>query len=278
MDDRMSRMLADLRGRAPLIHAITNPISINQCANAVLALGARPIMAEHPGEVEQIARTAAALLLNLGNITDVRMEAMERAARTACQCGVPFVLDAVGVGCSDLRRDYAHRLIGERPPAVIKGNYAEIQALADPTYTASGVDGDERLSIQMVAGAAVELARRHGVVILASGKADLVTDGERALLIRNGTPQLGRVTGTGCMLGALCACFLAVARPMEAAAAACVLLGVAGERAATDRGSGTFLVGLMDQLSTLDGATIQANRRTEGYDIEAHRYHALSGD
>ena len=267
MSKNLTPVLRTLRDRAPLIHAISNPISITQCANAVLALGARPIMAEHPREVEEITATAAALLLNLGNITDVRMEAMERSAEAARKNGVPVVLDAVGVACSRMRRDYACRLLERFPPAVLKGNYAEINALMRPDYTASGVDGDKTLTPAVVVQAAGELARRYGCVVLASGAADLVTDGARTTAIYNGTPQLGQVTGTGCMLGALCACFLAAAEPMAAAEAACVTLGVAGERAATPKGSGTFLVNLMDQLSTLDGDTIQACERTE----ELHR-------
>lgn len=265
MNESISHMLHTLRAEAPLIHAITNPISINQCANAVLALGARPIMAEHPREVEEITDTAAALLLNLGNITDVRMESMIRAAGAARKSGVPVVLDAVGVACSKLRRDYVRGLMEQYPPAVLKGNYAEINAMVRPDYTASGVDGDKSLSPAAAAGAAEALARRYGCVVLASGGIDLVTDGNRTAAIHNGTPQLGSVTGTGCMLGALCACFLAAAEPAAAAAAACVTLGVAGERAATPKGSGTFLVNLMDQLSTLDGETIGACERTEEF-------------
>ncbi|WP_130869304.1 hydroxyethylthiazole kinase [Intestinimonas massiliensis (ex Afouda et al. 2020)] len=265
MSNRFDPMLRALRREAPLIHAITNPISITQCANAVLALGARPIMAEHPREVAEITATAAALLLNLGNITDVRMEAMLRAAGTAREKGVPVVLDAVGVACSRMRRDYVRRLLEQYPPAVLKGNYAEINALVRPEYTASGVDGDRSLTPAAAAKAAGALARRYGCVVLASGETDLVTDGSRTRAVRNGTPQLGSVTGTGCMLGALCACFLTAAEPMAAAEAACVTLGTAGEKAATPKGSGTFLVNLMDRLSTLDGDTIQTCERTEEF-------------
>ena len=136
----LSGMLDTLRRRSPLIHAITNPISITQCANAVLALGCRPIMAEHPGEVEEITATASALLLNLGNITDVRMESMARSARTARQNGIPITLDAVGAACSRLRRNYARQLMEASAPAVLKGNYAEIVALTDPVEGAGRND------------------------------------------------------------------------------------------------------------------------------------------
>lgn len=267
MNDSFAPLLASLKAHAPLIHAITNPISIHQCANAILAIGARPIMAEHPREVAEITETAGALLLNLGNITDVRMESMEISAQTACRCGIPFVLDAVGVGCSSLRREYAHGLLQRFSPGILKGNYGEIHALAHPDYTASGVDGDQALSVDATANSAAALARRYGSTVLASGKADLVTDGVRAVLIGNGTPQLSRVTGTGCMLGALCSCFLTTCPPLQAAAAACVALGVAGQLAETPQGSGTFMQQLMDRLSCLDGETMQTYQIMEEYHL-----------
>ena len=111
-----------LRDRQPLIHCITNPISINQCANAILAVGGRPMMAEHPQEVAEITRTAQSLMLNLGNITDARMESILISAETAQEAGIPFLLDAVGIACSTLRRDYVNRLLNTAIPTVIKGN------------------------------------------------------------------------------------------------------------------------------------------------------------
>ena len=158
------RPIPDIRGavreRSSLIHCITNPISINQCANAILAVGGRPIMAEHPREVSEITATAGALMLNLGNITDVRMEAMRLSARTAAEQGTPILLDAVGVACSKLRRDYACGLLEAVTPAVIKGNYSEINALYQESYRASGVDADAALDSQTVERAAAALARR----------------------------------------------------------------------------------------------------------------------
>ena len=179
--------------------------------------------------------------------------------------GVPVTLDAVGVACSRLRRDYAQQLLEDFPPAVLKGNYAEILALVRADYTASGVDGDKALTPAAVSKAGGELARRYGCIVLASGETDLVTDGTGVTAIHNGTSQLGWITGTGCMLGAVCACFLAAAVPLEAAKAACVTMGVSGELAATPKGNGTFLMNLIDQLSTLDGETIQANARMEAF-------------
>ena len=254
------RPIPDIRGavreRGSLIHCITNPISINQCANAILAVGGRPIMAEHPREVSEITATAGALMLNLGNITDVRMEAMRLSARTAAEHGTPILLDAVGVACSKLRRDYACGLMEAVTPAVIKGNYSEINALYQESYRASGVDADAALDAQTVERAAAALARTRRTVVLASGKVDIVTDGTR-------------LTGTGCMLGALTAAYLSAASGLDAAVTACAVLGVCGQLAETERGSGSFMTGLMDALSTLQDAELERYMDLEEIEIEA---------
>ncbi len=116
---------------APLIHCITNPISIHDCANIILAAGARPIMAEHPAEVAEITAVASALMLNLGNITDARIESIQRALKEANRRKIPVLLDLVGVTCSSLRREFARKLLTDGRFAVIKGNISEILAAAD---------------------------------------------------------------------------------------------------------------------------------------------------
>lgn len=254
--------------RQPLIHCITNPISINQCANAILAVGGRPMMAEHPREAAEITRTAQSLMLNLGNITDARMESILISAETAQGSGIPFLLDAVGIACSTLRRDYVNHLLTTAIPTVIKGNYSEILALHRQSYHSSGVDADSSLDIQMINHAAVSLARSLGTMILASGRVDIVTDGTRLYHIRNGTPQLSRITGTGCLQGALCAAYLSAKPGLEAVLTGCAVLGICGELARTDRGSGTFLCHLMDALSTLTDAELEQHLKLEEIDLE----------
>ena len=254
--------------RQPLIHCITNPISINQCANAILAVGGRPMMAEHPREAAEITRTAQSLMLNLGNITDARMESILISAETAQEAGIPFLLDAVGIACSTLRRDYVNHLLTTAIPTVIKGNYSEILALHRQSYHSSGVDADSSLDIQMIDHAAVSLARSLGTIILASGPVDIVTDGTRLYHIRNGTPQLSRITGTGCLQGALCAAYLSAKPGLEAVLTGCVVLGICGELARTVRGSGTFLCHLMDALSTLTDAELEQHLKLEELSIE----------
>jgi len=252
----------------PLIHCITNPISINQCANAVLAVGARPMMAEHPKEVREITRTADALVLNLGNITDARKKSMLRAARVATKGQIPFLVDLVGIACNQKRRRYARRMLKTAKPAIIKGNYSEIKALYDAGYHSDGVDADQSLTAEDLCRLALQLAKHYGAVILASGKVDIVTDGKQVIRIKNGTPQLTTLTGTGCMLGMLCGCYLSVAPSLDAAVTACTVLGIAGELAETQAGSGSFSVELMNHVSTLTEQEVAQNLNMEVDQIE----------
>ena len=271
---------------ADLIHCITNPISMMMCANAVLSLGAKPIMAEHPLEVKEITQTAQALLLNLGNISDSRLEAMSISFDTAMEKEIPIVLDVVGVACSQLRRKYALGLLeswnegtksrgidetkegSEKGKVlVVKGNYSEIVALVDADYRGKGVDAQSDLDTALVTQKAMELARECRVIVLASGARDIVTDGSKVFYVDSGDPMMGTITGTGCMLGAICARFLAWAASDEnekdestsvdkylmATCRAASFMGRAGERAAENGiGSGTFLIALLDAISILN--------------------------
>ena len=178
------------------------------------------------------------------------------SAQTAKQKGIPFVLDVCGSACLPTRREYALGLIGTCLPSVIKGNYSEITALARKDYTSTGVDADKTLTAEAVTETAQELALKLGTVILASGKTDIITDGSRTAFVKNGCAQLGSVTGTGCMQGALCAAYLSAAEGFDAAAAASVVLGICGQLAQTDKGAGSFMVNLLDALSTVDDSTI----------------------
>ena len=251
MADKICTIVNSVKEKNPLIHCITNPISINQCANALLSLGARPIMAEHPGEVCQITATAKALMLNLGNITHARMKSMKLSLTEANSKLIPTLVDVVGIACSNLRRKYVFDLLKTAHPSVIKGNYSEIMALHDKEYFSLGVDAQDFADVSSVVQKCRSLACKYNVVILATGKTDIVTDGQNTVYVKNGTPQLAKVTGTGCMLGSMCAGFMAVSKPMDAVAAACSYFGICGELAETDRGNGSFMVNLMDRISTL---------------------------
>ena len=254
--------------KKPLIHCITNPISINQCANAVLSSGARPIMAEHPLEVAEITQTASALMLNIANITDVRMKSIKTASDTAKKCNIPSVLDIVGISCSQLRRNYVHELLDIHIPTVIKGNYSEICALCDDKYRSAGVDSHSSATFQKTLDSAVFSARKYNTVILASGKSDIVTDGKRVAYIHNGSPRLAEITGTGCMQGALTAVYLSASDGFQSAVTACTVMGICGELASGKEGTGSFYTALLDSLSLLRNADIEKYMRVEELTVE----------
>ncbi len=288
--DVLDRLFAEIwersRREAPLVHCLTHGITQNDSANGILAVGGRPNMASHPDEVSEAVRGAAALTVNLGNITAERLVAMDRAGAAACRKGIPILLDAVGVGFSTLRRDFARRFVKQYRPAVVKGNASELRALCGLSCHGTGVDVAAADAVSTLAAARREAAAlrpfadRWHTVLLETGAVDIVipTEGlspERqpsvsgSAFVGNGTPTLARLTGTGCLLGALAGVWLAVANPWEAALLAASTLGVAGERAeeavwqqrAKPVPLGSFHTALLDALSTLDTAALAAALR-----------------
>lgn len=259
------------RDAAPLIHVITNFVTVNDCANIILAAGGSPTMAEDPREVDEIAAQAAALALNLGGIG--KAEAMVLAGRAANRRGIPVVLDPVAAGASALRRETARRLLEEIRFAVIRGNASEIRALALGAGGGRGVDAApaDLVTKEGLAGAAdlaKDLARRTGAAVVISGPLDIVTDGSRAFAVSNGCPEMARITGSGCMLTALTGalCGASPDRPLEAALAAAALLGVCGERAnrrrlANGTGTATFRTDLIDGVSLIAPEELEQEAR-----------------
>ena len=253
--------LARIRERKPLVHQITNYVVMNETANATLALGALPVMAHAPEEVEEMVGLASALVLNIGTLSSPWIEAMLAAAWAANARGVPVVLDPVGAGATSFRTETARRLLDEADVAVLRGNAGEVATLVGVAAEVRGVES-------VGAGAdpaelAREAARALGVVASVTGPVDHVSDGERSVAIANGDPMLAGITGTGCMSSAITGCFLAVAEsPFDAAVEALVAFGVAGEDAARGAGGpGSFHVGLYDALAALDPVTLDARAR-----------------
>jgi hydroxyethylthiazole kinase len=240
--------LAAIRDRKPLVHQITNYVVMNETANATLALGALPVMAHAPEEVEEIVGLAGALVLNIGTLSRHWVEAMLAAGWAANARGVPVVLDPVGVGATAYRTDTARRILDEVDVAVLRGNEGEVATL---------------VGVAAAAEVAREAARSLGVVAAVTGAVDHVSDGERVAAVANGDPMLATITGTGCMSSAVTGCFLAVAEsPFDAAVEALVAFGVAGEDAARGaKGPGSFHVGLYDALAALDPAALDERAR-----------------
>lgn len=260
-----------VQAESPLIHCITNPISINDCANAVLALGAKPIMAEHPKEVGNITAVSAALAVNLGNITDARAESIFLSGKMAADKGIRSVIDVVGITCSDFRMELAKRYIDECSPSVIKGNLSEIKAVAGAEFESVGIDvsikdavtKEDEAAVREAAVLVKNYAMSAGAVVTASGAVDIISDGNEVYLVENGMPELARVTGTGCMLNVITGTYLSAAKPVTAAVLAAVTLGVCGELADKAKGMGTYRVSLIDKLSTLDDKTLEQKMRVK---------------
>ncbi len=252
MTDSPGAALHDLRERKPLIHNITNYVVMNETAKATLAIGALPVMAHAPEEVEELAAAAAALVLNIGTLSRPWIDAMLLAGKAANAVGAPVVLDPVGAGATTLRTETAKRILGEVDVGVLRGNAAEIAALAGLEAKISGVE-----AIGVGAGAATiarTAATALGVVASVTGPVDHISDGERPRAVANGDPLRTTITGSGCMSTALTGCFVAVRAEalVDAAAFALVAIGVAGEDAAAEaKGPGTFHALLYDALYAL---------------------------
>jgi hydroxyethylthiazole kinase len=254
--------LGRLRDARPLIHQITNYVVMNETANATLALGALPVMAHAPEEVEEMVALAGALVLNIGTLSAHWVDAMLAAGRAANAQGIPVVLDPVGAGATAYRTETAKRILDEVNVTVLRGNAGEIATLVGVTAEVRGVE-----SIGTDAGAAdlaQEAAKALGLVASVTGAVDHVSDGSQIVAISSGDPLMASITGTGCMSSALTGCFLAVNRdrPLEAAAEALVAFGVAGEDAAHGaKGPGSFHVALYDALAALDPSTLDARAK-----------------
>ncbi|HIJ76183.1 MAG TPA: hydroxyethylthiazole kinase [Deltaproteobacteria bacterium] len=259
--EKCSDILEKIRREHPLVHNITNYVVMNFTANALLALGASPVMAHAVEEVEEMVGLASALVINIGTLSQPWIDSMVKAARAARDRSIPIVLDPVGAGATRFRTEAARRLIGEAPVAVLRGNASEILAVAGQKGITRGVDSvhgteDARL-------AACHLAKTYGTVVAVTGAEDFVTDSLRMARISNGHPLMGRVTGTGCAASAITGAFCAAETDAFAAAiGALVTFGIAGELAAIGNpGPGSFQVGLLDALGAIDGAIIRERAR-----------------
>lgn len=253
-------VLERLRSRRPLVHCLTNQVVKNFTANALLAIGAAPAMVEHPEEAAEFAAMADALLVNLGTLDEGQMAAIRRAVPSAQRAGKPWVLDPVAVGPLGVRTRFAREILAYQP-SLIRGNASEIIALAGLAGRGRGVDSGD--SADKAVGAARTLAFASHGAVLVTGPVDYSTDGRTVIACSNGDEVMTRVTGVGCAQGAIAAACAAVSdTPLQAATAAAVLMGVAGElAAAATRRPGSFQTALLDSLDALDGAAVRAHGR-----------------
>ena len=267
-------LLESVRKEKPLVQCITNFVTVNDCANIILAAGGSPFMADHPLEAAETASGMQAIVCNMGTMD--KMEAMYLAGRAANKLKKPVVLDPVAAGASAFRRRELAKLLAEVKFAVIRGNASEIKAIASQVLQrkfkndhGKGVDVSEldivtEKNVTQMGNLAADLAREISSVIVVSGAIDLVTDGQRIGVLHGGVPMMARITGSGCMLTALLGVYLGTMpdKPYEAAAAAAALMNAAGEKAESLRlakgtGNATFRNDLIDAVFTITGQELQ---------------------
>lgn len=273
----LATMLNTLRQKGALVHNITNYVTVNDCANAILALGASPIMADDALEVEEIISICNALVINIGTLNTRTIESMILAGKKANALGKPVILDPVGAGASSLRTETVFRLLKEINFAIIRGNISEIKTVYAGSGSTKGVDADinDQLNTanqEEVFAFAKELSLKTGAVIAITGAIDLVTDGAQVSLIANGHPTMSQITGTGCMLSSMLGAY-AGANPQDlysATVAAVAHMGIAGERAAQlmsekNTGTSTFRTDLIDGLSLIHEEDLERGLKVEQY-------------
>ena len=245
-----------IRKGAPVVHNITNFVVMNTTANALLALGASPVMAHAQEEMADMVGIASALVINIGTLSGPWVQAMFKAAERARERGLPIVLDPVGAGATPYRTETARSLMEAFRPAILRGNASEIMAVCGDAVRTKGVDSTEASHDALAAAQAIH--ETWGSVVCISGATDYIVGGPEVLRVANGHPMMTRVTGLGCTASALCGAFAAVGQDYaRAAAQAMTVMGVAGELAAAGAdGPGTLQVRFLDALYRLTEADL----------------------
>lgn len=263
---KVVELLDRLKNKKPLIHNITNYVTVNDCANILLAIGASPIMADDLKEAADITSIASALVINIGTLNERTIESMIESGKKANELNIPVVLDPVGAGASLFRNKTTKRILEEIKISVLRGNMSEIKFIAGLESETKGVDASESdLKSDSDEGIRVakSLAKRFNCTVAITGVCDIVSDGEKSVTIENGTKMLSNVTGTGCMTTALVGGYLGACETKEdlfiAAVSGIVSMGICGEIAeerAGNIGLGSFHMAIIDAVSNLDEETL----------------------
>lgn len=270
----LKEMLDCVREKTPLVHNITNYVTVNDCANILLACGGSPIMADDPEDAEEITAICGGLNINIGTLNQRTIPAMLAAGKKSNECGHPVLLDPVGAGASGLRTRTAHQLMEEVKLSAIRGNISEIKTLALGSGTTKGVDADiaDTVSEESLAQSvdfAKKFSAKAGCVIAITGAIDIVADSQVAFAVRNGHPMMSKITGSGCMLSAMMTAYLTAnpEDPLKACLAAVCAMGLCGEKAfqrLKDReGNAAFRNYLIDEIYHLDGESLERGANYE---------------
>ncbi len=267
IEEEVSGLLDQVRAQVPLVHQITNYVTVGDCANITLAVGASPVMADDKSETEEITGLSSALVINIGTLNERTLASMIASGKRANELGIPVVLDPVGAGASRLRNEAVKTILKQIRPAIIRGNLSELSFVAGQKASTRGVDASAADADNDGAAVAQKTARQHHCIAAVTGAVDILSDGEKTIMIENGHPMLSKVTGTGCMATALTASFAAVTQDyLTAAAAGVAAMGIAGEIAyekAGNLGTGSFRIALTDAVSSLDKDTMKARAKIQ---------------
>ena len=270
----MREYLENVRNTVPLVHNITNYVTVNDVANVLLACGGSPIMSDEAEDVEDITSVCGGLNINIGTLHKTSIEGMFRAGKKANELGHPVLLDPVGAGASALRTNTALGLMKELKLAVIRGNISEIKTLALGSGTTKGVDADvadavTEESLDEAVAFVKKFAEETGTIIAVTGAIDLVSDGRKCYVIRNGRPEMGKITGTGCQLSGMMTAYVTANpdHPLEAAAAAVCVMGLAGEigwnRMQEGDGNATYRNRIIDAIYNMTGEELEKGAKYE---------------
>lgn len=245
----VGELIDKIKSSNALIHCITHGINLNDMANVILALNQSPIMVDHEDEVERVTKNASSLLINLGNFKEHRRSSMKKSLAIAKENNIPVVMDMVGIGVSNLRFNLAKEFLDFGGIKIIKGNYSEIMALENSHISTRGVDNEEK-DYTVVERCAKEISKKYNVTVIATGKIDIIVNMKSKIKVLNGDSMLTKVTGTGCMTGAMAACFIAHSNDsFISSLTAMTIMGTAGKRAADiSKGPGSFHINLIDEI------------------------------
>lgn len=280
-DDKLNDIVVSLRRvkeKAPLVHNITNYVTVNDCANIILACGGSPIMADDLNEVEDITSICNSLVINIGTLNESTILSMIKAGKKSNELNHPVILDPVGIGASKFRMYTVSKLLEEVHFSVIRGNASEIKVIykGDDTTTDIDINSDKQstsYNTNELIGMAKQLSQRTGAIIVITGEIDIITNGEKVYKIKNGNPMMGKIKGTGCMLSAMMGAFCGASKSskqLEAVTTSVSMMGLAGEYAyakvlENQRGMSSFRMHVIESISKMDEPMLLTGAKIECY-------------
>lgn len=267
---KIGKLLNEVRNKKPLIHNITNYVTVNDCANILLAIGGSPIMADDIKEAADITKISSALVINIGTLNERTIESMIASGKKANELNIPVVFDPVGAGASEFRNTTTKRILEEVKISVLRGNMSEIKFISGLNATTKGVDASEsdmESANEEGVNVAKNLANKLNCTVAITGATDIISDGKRVAVLENGTKMLANVTGTGCMTTALVGAFCGAGSDyFMGAISGIISMGIAGEIAyekAAQIGTGSFHIAIIDAISNLNSEIITKRAKAQ---------------